>query len=178
VTGEAIVVNPSGQPLLERKTASWLLMALLTLAAKVGNPFLWRGNPMRVVAGGAAQSAAAFLVTTAELHLLDVPHGLAGLFTGATKHREELCRGKSWTEVKRAATQPVDPLVANEMALFTDGRTKRGLKVTRIDDGQIHPVDDLLPSYVEFAWPVAPLAADRLASKEGFFVAIDRHRYR
>ena len=65
-------------------------------------------------------------------------------------------------------------MVAQEMALFADCPAQRGFEMSRVDDGQVAALDHLLPSHMELAWPVAPFAADRVASEDGFPVSVDR----
>ena len=70
--------------------------------------------------------------------------------------------------------ESIDPVVAQQVALFADGHAQGRLQVPRIHDGQIPAVDHLLPAQVQFTGAVTSLAADFVSTENRLFIAVDR----
>jgi hypothetical protein len=149
-------------------------MAIEAFLSEEGDPFRRQGNLVRVVTRSASETAPAFSVAMADLHLLDVPHGLGMLLHPSVKVSEEIRGGEPGPIVERAASRPLDAMITQEVALFADRSAKCRFKMPRIDDGDVPIINNLLLSRMQLSRSVAPLAADRKASKDGLVVQVDR----
>ena len=101
---------------------------------------------MWIMARNTTESAVTRAETPADLHLRDVPHGLGPFLLGAAINRVKLEQGKPRAIVEFIASEAADPLVAQKVALLTDGRAECRRKVPWIDDRQVPAVDHFLPA--------------------------------
>ncbi len=97
-------------------------MTLETTLAVVRDLRGWLGQPVWVVAGGAAELTFGGGETATRFHLLDVPNGfecaLVSLFH--EKHCQESVERQARAEVKRKAAGACEAELTLEMALLTD----------------------------------------------------------
>jgi hypothetical protein len=174
VTGDTTVLGAPDQAFRDRKTATAALMAAQALLAEESELLLRRGELVRVVTGNATKLPLGLSITTAGLHLLDVPDRLVLSPVRGVIDCVEGGGGKTGSIVERVTAGQLDPMIAQEVALLADGRAERGLEMPRIDDGQVKAIHHLLPCRMQLARTVASLAANRVASKDRILVQIDR----
>ena len=158
-------------------------MTLQTPFAVIANLLFLCRKQVGIVAGDACEAAGAFPKTGAGVHLFDVAgHAVAAgraerLHEGPPEHLQ----GKPGTEVKWLAPAPEHARVAAEMALLTHGVAQGGLQAPWVDDRGVPVVAGhacLALAHMQFAGPMAALAADGLTCKDRLPVAIQRTRQR
>ncbi len=122
VARDAVLATPPGLPLGQRQGATLFFVALETAIAVVGSLDGRRGQPVRVVAGDAAELALARAEATARFHLLDLPDHLELALVAALldEDRQEPVQGQARAEVEEVTARPGNAEPALEMALLAD----------------------------------------------------------
>ena len=82
--------------------------------------------------------------------------------------------GKTRPVILDPAVDPLDALVADQVALLADGVPKRGLQTRGVDDRHVPAADELGMRDMELAGPVAALAADRVALEDRRPIPVER----
>src|SRR5438128_1250597 len=168
VTGSAVVLLLL--PPRCGQTAAGLLMTAQAARAVVGRFFLRLGQKVRIVAGNAAQLAAARLVTAAVEHLAHVADRLGFIMEPGPGNinRPEQVERQARAKIKRLPVAARDARLAVEMALLADRFAQGRLQMPWIDDRVVSPLDGccgLAAGDVQCAGTMTALAANRAALK-------------
>ena len=174
MTLNTTVIRALGQSYRISQIAALLLVAYQALLTKVGGSFSGRWNLMGVVARRAAKAALALAETATFFHLFHLPYEFSLLLFRQAVDREEIDQRKPRTIFEFVAAEAIDPVVALQVTLFADSRSKRGLEMPRIDDCQVTPIDQLLTLRVQFARTVAAFATNRMALEDRLFISVQR----
>ena len=178
VAGDAAILGALGQPGQGWQCASLVGVAFQATAPEIGVLRLGGGLVVRVVTGDAAEGAVAGPVAEALVHLLDVA-GVAVLRgqPRPDEHRLEPRQRQTGSVVLQVAAVPLDPLLAQQVALFADVVAQQRRQVARVDDARPGPGDVQRLADVQLAGAVAALAADRMPPEDRRLVAVLRPRH-
>ena len=120
--------RPPGLPLGQWQGATLLFVAFETALAVVGSLDGRFGQPVRVVAGDAAELALARAEAAARFQLLDLPGHLELALVAVLldENRQETVQGEAWAEVEEVTARPGEAEPALQMALLADRIPQRG----------------------------------------------------
>src|SRR5262249_60256714 len=128
VTRDAVLATPPGLPLGQWHGATLFLVAFETALAVVGSLDGWFGQPVRVVAGDAAELALARAEAAARFQLLDLTShlDLARVAVLLDENCQETVQGQARAEVKEVTARPGEAEPALQMTLLADRIPQRG----------------------------------------------------